>query len=101
MINENFDFTKFSPGGPGAQGAKMRFGQSMGMSHIKTTVWTRGFTCYHFQVSKTKNEATRAKKCKNRSKTVLFGTIWAIFTEYGHAVHQNDRLEEGSHMHPL
>ena len=61
MIYENLDFTQFSPGGPGAQGAKMRFGQSIGMPHIKTIVWTRGFTCYHFQVSKTKNEATKAK----------------------------------------
>ena len=101
MIYEKFDLVVFSPGGPGAQGAKMRFGQSMGMPHIKTTAWTRGFTCYHFQVFNTKNEATRAKKSKNWSKLYFLVLFGAIFTEYGLAVHQNGRLEEGSHMHPF
>ena len=72
MIYENFDFTRFSPGGPGAQGAKMRFGQSMGMPHIKMAVWKRRFTYYHFQVSKTKNEATRAKNMQKKVKNCTF-----------------------------
>ena len=79
----------------------MRFGQSMGMLHIKTIDLTRGFTCYHFQVFNTKNEATRDKKCKSWSKLYFLVLFRAIFIEYGLAVHQNGRLEEGSHMHPF
>ena len=90
------------PGGWGAQGAKMRFGQSMGMLHIKMTVWTRGLSRYPFQVSKTKHEATRAKNVKKIGQTLYFLVLFGvIFTEYGHAVHQNNRLEEGSHMLPF
>ena len=80
MIYEKFDLTRFSPGGgPGAQGAKMRFGQNMGMPNIKRSSGRGDSHATIFRSLRLKMRPPKPKTCKNRSKTVLFGTIWDNF----------------------
>jgi len=79
-----------------------QFSPSMVMPHIKTTIWTRAFIWNHLLPKRAKKMATRAfleaKNGQKRSFLVHFGPI---FTEYGHAAHQNDRLDEGFYMEPF
>ena len=80
MINENFDFTRFSPGGPG--GPRRLKWDLVRVWACRTSKWPSGRGDYHatlFRSLRLNMRPTEPKTCKNRSNTVLFGTIRGNF----------------------